>query len=89
MPLRINTSHASVDMYCNLYPSIYILLLYAYTQLLDTDSSTGQDPFGSHTVADVCTHNAGNSINSCQLVLEEAHYCTVLLKQCGLMLVTT
>jgi len=28
--------------------------------------------------------------NSCQLVLEEAHYCTVmLLKQCGLVLVTS
>jgi len=29
-------------------------MLHWYTQLLDTDSFTGQDPFGSYTVADVC-----------------------------------
>jgi hypothetical protein len=82
--------HVSADMYRNLNPSTYILLSYAHTQLLDIDSFTGRDPLGSCIVPYVCTHNAENSINNCQLGLEEAHYRTVLLlKQCGLVLLTS
>ena len=38
-------------------------------------------------MADVYIHNPDNNINSFQLVPEEAHYCVVLLQQCGLVLV--
>jgi hypothetical protein len=31
------------------------------------------DTFGSHIAAHVCTHAHENSINGCDLVLEEAH----------------
>jgi hypothetical protein len=78
------------------YIGSLFLLSYHYSQLIpdicrtegvyihsffNIDSFTGQNPFGSCIVADVCIRNPENNINNHKLVPEEAHQWIVLLLQ--------
>ena len=50
-------------------------------------ASPGQDPIGSYTVTDDCTHNPEN-ISNWECITEESHYCMMLLlEQFGLIFI--